>query len=70
MGTDIHWVWEKRTPDGWEKIDGLPTDQAGYLLYVWLGLPTYQPITPIAKLRGLPEDAPITERYGEPFYRE
>lgn len=65
MGTDIHWVWEQKTTDGWEEIVGLD-DSRDYLLFAWLanvrngvgfaGVATFQPITPIAPLRGLPKD--------------
>ena len=68
MGTDIHWVWEKKTPHGWEAFDVDRCDR-NYLLFAWLadvrngrgfaGVPAHKPITPIAAPRGLPTDTHI-----------
>lgn len=66
MGTDIHWVWEKKTARGWKKIDGLSEDR-DYLLFAWLadvrngfgfaGAPSHVPIPCIHPCRGLPSDS-------------
>lgn len=70
MGTDVHAVWQKKDPGlgdkYWDVPEGDWEQSRHYLLFAWLadvrngygfaGVPTHDPIVPIAKPRGLPED--------------
>lgn len=60
MGCDIHAYAERRNEAGqWEEIPDLqPFDWRSYSLFGWLaGVRNYSAVEPIAKGRGLPEDA-------------
>ena len=66
MGTDVHGVWQAKRGGQWEKIESKWEQDRHYLLFSWLanvrngfgfaGVPTYDPIKPIAEPRGVPED--------------
>lgn len=66
MGTDIHGVFQKRTADGWEDVPSHFEENRHYFLFSILadvrngfgfaGVPTYSPVEPISKPRGLPAD--------------
>ena len=66
MGTDIHAITQKKTPEGYEDVPHLWEQDRHYFLFAWLagvrngygfaGVPTHTPIKPIAEPRGLPED--------------
>lgn len=66
MGTDIHTVFQKKTPNGWEDIPHNYEEERHYFLFSWLagvrngygfaGVPTYDPIVPISPPRGIPAD--------------
>lgn len=66
MGCDIHAVFQKRTPRGWQDVSSAYEQNRHYFLFAWLadvrngfgfaGIPTHDPIAPIAKPRGLPSD--------------
>ena len=69
MGTDVHIVFQKKTPDGWQDVPANFERNRHYFLFSWIagvrngsgfaGVPTYQPIKPIAERRGLPDDFPM-----------
>lgn len=66
MGTDVHGLWQARKNGKWENISSNWEQNRHYLLFSWLanvrngfgfaGVPTYDPIKPIAEPRGLPEE--------------
>lgn len=66
MGTDIHAVWQKKTPDGWEDVESEWEQRRHYQLFAILadvrngfgfaGVVTGEPIVPISEPRGLPDD--------------
>lgn len=66
MGCDIHAVFQKLTPDGWEDVPTTWEEDRHYFLFSVLadvrngfgfaGIPTYTPVVPISKPRGLPDD--------------
>ncbi len=59
MGTDIHWVWQKKTPTGWETIEPAYEDDRNYRLFAWLADVRNIGIVPISKPKGLPVDFEI-----------
>lgn len=66
MGTDIHTVFQAKTPEGWVDVDSEYKRNRHYLLFAWLGdvrngygfagCTTHQPIQPLSSCRGLPKD--------------
>lgn len=66
MGTDVHAVWQAKRGEQWVDIASEWDQGRHYLLFSWLagvlngcgfaGHATYDPVTPIAPPRGLPED--------------
>ena len=66
MGTDVHGVWQAKKDGMWVDIESKWDQDRHYLLFSWLadvrngfgfaGVPTYDPIKPIAERRGLPDD--------------
>lgn len=66
MGTDVHAVFQKPADKGWERIESKWEQSRHYFLFSWLadvrngygfaGVPTYDPVKPIAEPRGLPAD--------------
>lgn len=66
MGCDIHAVFQKRTPEGWEDVPTKWDEGRHYFLfsvlagvrngYGFAGVPTYVPLKPISEPRGLPSD--------------
>ena len=66
MGTDVHAVWQVRKDGKWVDVASTWEQDRHYLLFSWLanvrngfgfaGVPTYNPIEPIARPRGLPAD--------------
>lgn len=77
MGTDVHAVFQKRTPNGWEDVPTKWDEGRHYFLfsvladvrngYGFAGVPTYDPIKPIAKPRGLPVDFEVNEGMTHPL---
>lgn len=72
MGTDIHAVFQKRTPTGWEDVTSTWDQDRHYFLFAWLadvrngfgfaGVRTHEPIKPIlAERRGLPGDFEVMD---------
>jgi len=66
MGTDIHGVWQKKTPTGWEDVESRYEEGRHYALFALLGnvrngygfagIPTHTPMVPLSDRRGLPKD--------------
>ena len=66
MGTDVHAVWQAKTDDGWIDVPSEWEQDRHYLLFAFLanvrngfgfaGVPTHEPVTPVAEPRGLPDD--------------
>lgn len=66
MGTDVHAIFQARKDGRWQEIESKWDQRRHYLLFSWLanvrngfgfaGVPTYDPITPIAPQRGVPDD--------------
>lgn len=66
MGTDVHAIWQAKRNSRWEDIESQWDQHRHYLLFSWLanvrngfgfaGVPTYDPVVPVALPRGLPED--------------
>lgn len=66
MGCDIHGVWQAKKEGKWVDIASEWEQNRHYYLFSWLanvrngygfaGVPTYSPVIPISKPRGLPED--------------
>jgi len=66
MGTDIHGVFQKKTPEGWEDIPSEYSEDRHYLLFAWLGnvrngfgfagLKTFVQIPSLSDHRGIPDD--------------
>lgn len=66
MGTDVHAVWQASKDGRWVDIESKWEQDRHYLLFSWLanvrngfglaGVPTYDPVRPIAEPRGLPDD--------------
>lgn len=71
MGTDIHGVFQKRTPEGWKDIPSEYTQDRHYMLFAWLGnvrngtgfagVPTHDPIKPLSDGRGYPDDFEVDD---------
>ena len=75
MGTDVHAVWQaKKEPTGdyWHVPEGDWEQNRHYFLFAWLagvrngygfaGLPSHDPVVPIAQPRGFPKDfGPVSE---------
>lgn len=65
MGCDIHGVWQAKRDGKWHDVSSMWEQNRHYLLFSWLadvrngygfaGVPTYDPIAPIAQPRGLPD---------------
>lgn len=66
MGTDVHAVVQAKRDGKWEAVESKWEQDRHYLLFSWLanvrngfgfaGVPTYDPIEPIAPRRGIPAD--------------
>jgi hypothetical protein len=57
MGCDIHWIVEKRTATGWERLEIDSLGGRCYALFGWLAdVRNYSAIPPISRPRGLPRD--------------
>jgi len=75
MGTDIHPMFQRRTPAGWEQVETKYEGGRNYGLFAWLadvrngygfaGIPTFEPITPIAPQRGVPDDLGVKVGFNE-----
>lgn len=75
MGTDIHGVFQKLTPHGWEDIPSNYEQNRHYQLFAVLagvrngfgfaGVPTGEAVTPISMPRGLPDDFALQTRVGD-----
>jgi len=73
MGTDIHTIFQKKTPEGWEDIDSDYEQKRHYYLFSWLadvrngygfaGVLTYDPVIPLSKPRGYPPDFQVEDDY-------
>ncbi len=64
MGCDIHLQAERKVDGKWREVPGSFFDWRSYNNFAFLaGIRNYSAITPIAKPRGLPDDAVETE-YG------
>lgn len=77
MGTDVHAIWQAKKDGRWVDIESKWDQDRHYFLFAWLadvrngygfaGIPTHEPIQPIAPRRGLPadfeggEDHPVTD---------
>ena len=72
MGTDIHGVFQRRTPEGgWQDVETLYDFNRRYLLFSVLagvrngvgfaGIKTGEPVVPIAEPRGVPGDFVCSE---------
>jgi hypothetical protein len=77
MGTDVHAIWQAKKAGRWVDIESEWDQDRHYFLFAWLadvrngfgfaGVPTHDPIKPIAPRRGLPddfeggEDHPVTD---------
>ena len=58
MGCDIHVQAERKVNGKWQEVPGNFFDWRGYNVFAFLaGVRNYSAITPIAELRGLPDDA-------------
>ncbi len=66
MGCDIHAVFQAKRDGKWESVESTWEQDRHYFLFSWLadvrngygfaGVPTYDPIKPIAERRGVPAD--------------
>ena len=74
MGTDIHAVWQKKSPSGrWEEIPSNWKQERHYNLFAVLadvrngfgfaGILTGEAVKPISSPRGLPEDFEVDDYY-------
>lgn len=54
MGCDIHAVFQKKTPEGWEDVDSVWPQDRHYALFGWLA-GVRGSVTPISEPRGFPE---------------
>lgn len=73
MGTDVHAVFQKKTPAGWEDIESAYQEERHYLLFAWIGnvrngtgfagVPTHQPIQPLSDNRGYPDDFVVEDDF-------
>lgn len=65
MGTDVHGVFQKKTPDGWVDVEDNFPQERHYALFAWIGdvrngtgfagVPTHNRIEPLSSCRGYPE---------------
>src|SRR5687768_8031889 len=66
MGTDVHAVWQAKKDGRWVDIESRWDQRRHYFLFAWLadvrngfgfaGIPTHDPIKPVAARRGVPAD--------------
>lgn len=66
MGTDIHGIFQKKTPTGWKDVPSEYEGKKHYALFMWLGgvrngfgfggEKTHEPFTPLSTSRGFPID--------------
>lgn len=76
MGTDIHGIFQKRTPAGWVDVTTDYDERRDYQLfsvlagvrngYGFAGVPTGEVVQPTDKPRGLPADFPIDGKDAHP----
>lgn len=76
MGTDIHGIFQAKKDGRWIDVPHKWEENRHYFLFAWLadvrngfgfaGVPTHEPIEPIAERRGLPNDFEITRDHGHP----
>jgi len=77
MGTDIHGVWQKKTPGGWQDVPSAYMQDRHYRLFALLagvrngigfaGVVTHEPVTPISEPRGLPNDFACDDSSNHPI---
>lgn len=78
MGTDIHFVTQKKVDGQWVDFESDIQIDRDYFLFAWLGgvrngygfagVKTFDPVTPLAPSRGLPDDFVVgvrTDEYGD-----
>lgn len=73
MGTDVHGLWQAKKDGRWQEIESKWDQDRHYFLFAWLadvrngygfaGIPTHDPIKPIASPRGYPEDFKVEDDY-------
>jgi hypothetical protein len=73
MGTDVHAVWQAKKDGKWVDIESKWEQNRHYFLFAWLadvrngfgfaGIPTHDPIKPISKPRGYPQDFNAEDDY-------
>lgn len=71
MGTDIHTVFQAKRGKEWVDVKSKFEENRHYFLFSWLadvrngygvaGVPTYDPVVPLAKPRGLPKDFTVED---------
>lgn len=76
MGTDIHGIFQAKMDGKWIDIPHKWEEHRHYFLFAWLagvrngfgfaGVPTHEPIEPIAERRGLPDDFIVDANYEHP----
>lgn len=63
MSCDIHAVFQKKTPDGWEDVKSVYEENRHYALFAWLGnVRNGYDFLPLSDHRGFPEDFDVTDR--------
>lgn len=77
MGTDVHSVFQKKTPAGWEDVESKYDEGRHYALFAWIGnvrngfgfagVPTHDCIEPLSNNRGLPDDFEVIDDYLHPI---
>lgn len=71
MGSDIHGVWQARKNGVWVDVESKWEQDRHYFLFAWLadvrngygfaGVPTHEPIKPIAEPKGLPDGFEVVD---------
>lgn len=77
MGTDVHSVFQKKTPAGWEDVESKYDEGRHYALFAWIGnvrngfgfagVPTHDRIEPLSDRRGFPSDFEIVDEENHPI---
>lgn len=77
MGTDVHSIFQKRTPGGWVDIESQYNEDRHYALFAWIGnvrngfgfagIPTHNRIEPLSDNRGLPGDFIVVDGEDHPI---